>query len=210
MDRPFEVDPLEYPFADHWFPYRDGVIHYIDEGSGPTVRLLPGNPTWSYLYRDVIKPLRGECRLVAPDYPGFGMSPPPTQYAFTPQEHAGAITQLIGHLELTNLVLAVQDWGGPIGMSYAVQNRKNLRGVVVMNTWAWPPSGLQLIFSLVMGGWPIGYLLQTRRNYFAKSMLPDGNFCSDRVTTTLRKAYTDPFPNPKSRIPTWIFPRQIL
>jgi haloalkane dehalogenase len=209
MIRPFDVDPVEYPFADHWFPYRDGYIHYVDEGQGPTVLLLHGNPTWSYLYRDVVKSLRAECRLVAPDYPGFGMSKAPTNYSFTPQEHEDVVVSLIRSLELANIVLVVQDWGGPIGMSYAVGNRRNLRGLVVMNTWAWPASGLQQIFSVVMGGWPIGYLLQTRRNYFAKSMLPNGIFRSDRVTATLRKAYTDPFPTPKSRIPTWIFPRQI-
>ncbi len=60
-----------------------------------------------------------------------------------------------------------------------------------------------------MGGWPIGYLLQTRRNFFAKSMLPNGIYHSECVTEALRKAYTDPFPTPQARIPTWIFPRQI-
>jgi haloalkane dehalogenase len=209
MTRPFEVDPSEYPFSDHWLPYRDGIIHYVDEGQGPTILLLHGNPTWSYLYRDVIKALRGECRLVAPDYPGFGMSKAPSNYAFTPQEHSEAVSALIQRLALTNLVLVVQDWGGPIGVSYAVRNRKNMRGLIVMNTWAWPASGLQNLFSMVMGGWPVGYLLQTRRNYFAKSMLPNGIYHASRVTETLRKAYTDPFPTPKSRVPTWVFPRQI-
>jgi haloalkane dehalogenase len=207
--RPFEVDPSEYPFEDHWLPYRDGYVHYVDEGQGPTVLLLHGNPTWSYVYRDVIKGLRGECRLVAPDYPGFGMSKAPSKYGFTPQEHSDAVADLIGRLDLTNLVLVVQDWGGPIGMNYAVRNRANLRGLVVMNTWAWPASTLQKVFSIVMGGWPIGYWLQTRRNYFAKSMLPGGIYDSNKVTDSFRKAYTDPFPTPESRRPTWIFPRQI-
>jgi haloalkane dehalogenase len=94
-------------------------------------------------------------------------------------------------------------------MGYAVRNRENLRGLVVMNTWAWPASMLQIIFSFAMGGWPLGYYLQTRRNFFAKSMLPDGIFRPEKVTATFRKAYTDPFPTPESRIPTWIFPRQI-
>jgi haloalkane dehalogenase len=203
------VDRSEYPFADHWMPYRDGYLHFVDEGHGPTVLLLHGNPTWSYLYRSVIKELRGECRLIAPDYPGFGMSRAPSEYGFTPQEHSEAVSELIRQLSLTSFVLVVQDWGGPIGMSYAVRHRESLRGTVVMNTWAWPASVLQGIFSVAMGGWPIGYWLQTRRNYFAKAMLPSGICHSERVTGTLRKAYTDPFPTPASRIPTWIFPRQI-
>ncbi|WP_201003015.1 alpha/beta fold hydrolase [Paenibacillus glycanilyticus] len=210
MNRPFKLDPAEYPFTDHWLPYRDGRIHYLDEGQGPTVLLLHGNPTWSYLYRNVIKELRGECRLVAPDYPGFGMSTAPEGYRFTPQEQSEAIQYLIRHLELRDFVLVVQDWGGPIGLNYAVQHRENLRGILVMNTWAWPATILPMkLFSLVMGGWPIGYWLQTRRNFFAKAIVPHGIYQTGKVTDSLRKAYTDPFPTPKSRIPTWVFPGQI-
>ncbi len=209
IPRPFEVDSSEYPFNDHWLPYRDGYIHFVDEGQGPVVLLLHGNPTWSYIYRNVVKDLREECRLVAPDYPGFGMSKAPSAYRFTPQEHSDAITDLISRMKLRDVVLVVQDWGGPIGMNYAVRNRENLGGLVVMNTWAWPASNLQKLFSVVMGGWPVGYWLQTRRNYFAKSMLPDGIYHKEKVTQILRKAYTDPFPTPDSRRPTWIFPRQI-
>jgi haloalkane dehalogenase len=209
MARTFEVEPSEYPFKDHWLAFRDGYIHYIDEGQGSPVLLLHGNPTWSYIYRNVIKDLRGECRLVALDYPGFGMSKSPSNYGFTPQEHSEAVADLVNHLKLEDIVLVVQDWGGPIGMNYAVRNRANLRGLVVMNTWAWPASNLQKIFSVVMGGWPVGYWLQTRRNYFAKSMLPNGICHKEMVTQSFRKAYTDPFPTPESRRPTWIFPGQI-
>ena len=88
FERPFEVSEDEYPFADHWLEFRDGHIHYVDEGEGPTVLLLHGNPTWSYLYRNVIKGIRGECRLIAPDYPDFGMSRAPVLYGFKPQEHS--------------------------------------------------------------------------------------------------------------------------
>jgi haloalkane dehalogenase len=209
IPRPFEVEASEYPFEDHWLPYRDGYVHYIDEGQGPPVLLLHGNPTWSYIYRNVVKELRGECRLVALDYPGFGMSKAPSKYGFTPQEQSDAVAGLVGHLKLKDLVLVVQDWGGPIGMGYAVRDRENLRGLVVMNTWAWPASNLQKIFSLVMGGWPVGYWLQTRRNYFARSMFPDGIYDKKKVTESFRRAYTDPFPTPESRRPTWVFPGQI-
>ena len=209
MERPFEVDPVEYPFADHWLSYADGHVHYVDEGSGPAVLLLHGNPTWSYIYRDVIKELRGECRLLAIDLPGFGMSKAPSGYEFTPREHADVVSDFAARLGLENLVLVVQDWGGPIGMSYAVGHKENIRGLVIMNTWAWPASVSQRLFSLVMGGWPVGYWLQTRRNYFAKAMLPDGIHHKERITPALRKAYTDPFPTPVSRKPTWVFPRQI-
>lgn len=209
MNRPFEVDLSEYPFKDHWLPYQDGHVHYIDEGQGPTVLLLHGNPTWSYLYRNVIKELSSECRLIALDYPGFGMSKAPSGYDFTPPEHSQVVKELVDHLNLKNFILVVQDWGGPIGFNYAVRHRENLRGIVLMNTWAWPAIFPMKLFSLAMGGWPLGYWLQTQRNFFAKTLVPNGIHHSEKITENLRKAYTDPFPTPKSRIPTWTFPRQI-
>ena len=156
-------------------PYRDGYLHYVDEGQGPTVLLLHGNPTWSYLYRNVIRELRGECRLVALDYPGIGMSKAPSRYGFTPQEHAEAVQAFIHGLELTDFVLVVQDWGGPIGLELCRRNRDNLRGLVLMNTWAWPATlPAMKMFSMAMGGWPLGYWLQTRRNFFASKIVPHG------------------------------------
>jgi haloalkane dehalogenase len=186
--RPFEVDPAEYPFDDHWLEYRDGLIHYVDEGTGPTVLLLHGNPTWSYLYRDVIKELRGECRMIAPDLPGFGMSRGPSDYGFTPPEHADAIAQFVGQLGLGEIVFVVQDWGGPIGMSLATADPSKVRGIVLMNTFAWSATLAQWAFSVVMGGQPFGRWLQTQRNYFAKTMLPDGIHNKARVTRALRDA----------------------
>ncbi|WP_426445782.1 alpha/beta fold hydrolase [Paenibacillus sp. S-38] len=210
MKRPFQVDSAEYPFRDHWLPYRDGFIHYVDEGQGPAVLLLHGNPTWSYLYRNIIKELRDQFRLIAPDYPGLGMSKAPTGYGYTPQEHSEAVTELIRRLDLKDFILVVQDWGGPVGLNHAVQHSESLRGLVVMNTWAWPAKRLPMrLFSLAMGGWPLGYWLQTRRNFFARVIVPSGIHHKSKVTDSLRHAYTAPFPTPASRKPTWVFPRQI-
>jgi haloalkane dehalogenase len=79
-----------------------------------------------------------------------------------------------------------------------------------MNTWAWPATLLPMkVFSLAMGGWPLGYWLQTKQNFFAQTIVPHGIYHSEKITENLRKAYTDPFPTPESRIPTWVFPGQI-
>lgn len=208
-DRPFIVDHAEYPFADHWMAYGGGHMHYIDKGSGPTVLLLHGNPTWSFLYRNVISALQGECRLIAPDYLGFGYSVAPFGFDFTPASHAAAVASLIDNLDLRNFVLVVQDWGGPIGMNYAIGHCANLRGLIVMNSWAWEASVPQKLFSLVMGSWPFGYWLQTQRNFFACKIVPQGIHHKEKITNSLRDAYTNPFPTPASRRPTWIFPRHI-
>lgn len=99
--RPFIVDKEEYPFKSNWF-MRDGIsMHYIDEGEGIPVVLCHGNPDWSFLYRNIIKELQSECRLIAYDLPGFGFSDTPRNYGFTPQEHAEWINALvIDHLIL--------------------------------------------------------------------------------------------------------------
>jgi len=208
--RPFEVSQAEYPFQDRWFQYKNAQIHYVDEGeTGPTVLLLHGNPTWSYLYRNVIKGLKDQCRLIAIDYPGFGMSQAPAGYKFTPQEQAEAVQTLINSLQLQNFILVVQDWGGPIGISYAVKKPDNIRAIVLMNTWAWSASVPQYLFSLVIGGSIFGKWLITKKNFFAKTILPNGIFHKEKITDELRNAYLAPFQTANSRLRTWIFPRSI-
>src|SRR2546426_9344227 len=92
--RKFEVDRAEYPFADRWLERGGSALHYVDEGAGPPVLMLHGNPTWSFLYRNVIKQLGGACRSIAPHYPGFGLSDPPPRSGYTPPEAAQWIPPL--------------------------------------------------------------------------------------------------------------------
>src|SRR5262245_36169480 len=105
-ERPFAVDAAEYPFADRWLEEDGTQLHYLDEGSGPPVVLLHGNPTWSFLYRKVVRALAG-FRCIAPDYPGFGFSRAPKDYGFTPPEHARWVRRLIDQLKLERFVLVV-------------------------------------------------------------------------------------------------------
>jgi haloalkane dehalogenase len=204
QQRRFEVSPELYPFEDHWF---DGV-HYVDEGTGVPVVMFHGNPTWSFLYRDVIKGVSGECRAIAPDYPGFGFSEHPANYRYTAREHAAAMERLIDHLKLDRFVMVVHDWGGPIGMSIATKYPDRIAGLVILNTWAWPSHGKMLMFSHLMGD-AFGRFLHRRFNFFAKTIVRATITSADRKTPEVLKAYTDPFPTPQSRIGTWVFPREI-
>jgi haloalkane dehalogenase len=206
--RSFSVSEAAYPFQDHWFE-RDGVaMHYVDEGDGTPVLMLHGNPTWSFLYRDVIKGLTEACRCIAPDYPGFGFSEHPPGYGYTPQEHADWVTCLIDHLRLDPFILVVQDWGGPIGMSVAVDRPQSVTGLVILNTWTWPPDWNLWSFSCLMGG-PVGRYLHLRRNFFARRLVPWGIARKERKPPEVLRAYTDPFPTDKSRMGTYVFPRAI-
>src|SRR3954464_1703044 len=94
--RPNWLPERLYPFEDRWL---DG-LHYVDEGSGPPLLMLHGNPTWSFTWREVIKGGRDRYRCIAPDLPGFGLSRAPSGYEFTPREHAEAIGRLVDELDL--------------------------------------------------------------------------------------------------------------
>jgi len=183
-------------------------MHYVDEGDGIPVLMLHGNPTWSYLYRNVIKRLQDRCRRIAVDYPGFGYSQHPPNYGYTPEEHAEWIRALLDELKLSNLVLVMQDWGGPIGLSLALDNPDQISGLVLCNTWCWKPDIRFLIFSYLVGGSP-GRFLHRRYNTFARYILPTAISQRDKLTPQLRRAYTDPFPTPDSRTGTGVFPRAI-
>lgn len=203
--RRFNVNEQHYPFTDHWFEREGVAMHYVDEGEGFPVLMLHGNPTWSFLYRDVIKELRKECRCIAPDYPGFGLSETPSGYQFTPQEHSEWVAALIDDLQLDQYALVVQDWGGPIGLAAALKNPERLAGILLLNTWAWKPDIAGWLFSHIVGSAPAKYL-HTHYNLFARRILPTGISHSERKSPEILQAYTAPFPTPESRLGTWVFP----
>ncbi|MEV6319819.1 alpha/beta fold hydrolase [Nocardia sp. NPDC051787] len=207
--RPSWVPDQLYPFTDHYLDLTEARVHYIDEGDGPPLLMLHGNPTWSFLYRNIVIGLRDRYRCIAVDYPGFGLSYAAPGYRFTPAEHAGIVGQLVERLDLREITLMVQDWGGPIGFATATRHADRFTAFVIGNTWAWPKSDLGTqAFSRFLGG-PIGGWLIRQRNFFVERIIPAGV----RRTTlddTVMNAYRGPFPTPGSREPVHVFPREIL
>jgi len=114
----------------------DGLrMHYVDEGEGETILCLHGEPSWSYLYRKVIAGLSGSYRLVAPDFVGFGRSDKltsPEDYTFG--LHLETLEGFAAALGLSDVTLVVQDWGGMIGLRFAVLHEKLVRRLVILNT----------------------------------------------------------------------------
>lgn len=198
-----------YPFASRYADVNGARVHYVDEGSGPALLMLHGNPTWSFLYRDLVKALRDRFRCIAPDHPGFGLSQAPAGYGFTPAEHAATLEQLVLELDLRDVTMMVQDWGGPIGMAVATRHPDRFKAFVIGNTWAWPKSdpGTQ-VFSRLLGG-PIGGFLIMRRNVFVEKILP-GNVKRVTLPEAVMEAYRGPFATVQSRKPMHVFPREIL
>jgi haloalkane dehalogenase len=183
-------------------------VHYIDEGSGRSLLLLHGNPDWSFLYRNIVVALRDGFRCVVPDYPGFGLSVHPEGYAYTAEEHAGIVAELVAHLDLDDMVIMGQDWGGPIGMDLASRNPDRVGGLLMGNTWFWPGTDRTMkLFSRLMGSPPLQWLIR-ERNSFVKILMKRSlrTGLSDKEFAH----YTDVVPTPESRKGIAVFPKQIL
>ena len=124
-----------FPF-DPRYVEQDGLrMHYVDEGDGAPILLLHGEPTWSFLYRKMIPPLTEVGRVLAPDYFGFGRSDKPVDrdwYSY--DAHYKSIERFALELDLSATTVVVQDWGGPIGLRFAVSRPDRVARLVIMNT----------------------------------------------------------------------------
>ncbi len=127
----------EYPFEPHYLDVQGQRLHYVDCGSGPAVVMLHGNPTWSFMYRHLIQGLAPTHRAIAPDHLGCGLSDKPQSPACRLADHIAHVETLLNdHLRLKRLSLVVHDWGGAIGMGYAVRHPERIEKIVVLNTAA--------------------------------------------------------------------------
>lgn len=206
MQIEFAPDRKLFPFESRWYEGAGSRVHYVDEGKGRPVVMLHGNPTWSFLYRKVISQLTGEFRCIAVDYPGFGISERPSGYGYTAAEHAQVIGKLVDELGLDGFIVVGQDWGGPIGMTVALERTKRVAGLVFANTWYWPARGSLNTFSLVMSSPPIQWLI-LNRNSFVNFIMPRS--VSTPMPAEVFKTYQDAQPSPEARRGVAEFPRQI-
>ena len=199
-----------FPCQPRFLEVGGARVHYVDEGSGPVILMLHGNPTWSFLYRKVIAGLEGQFRCVALDYPGFGLSSAPPDYGLRSEEHALVGESFVKALDLTDMVLMAHDWGGPIGMAVAGRNPERFKGFALGNPMAWPVDKLPRVrfFSKLMGGL-VGAFLIYNFNGFVTLMMP---MATKRIkySPEVKAAYRGPFPTRASRAPTHVFPEQIL
>src|SRR5215831_7321155 len=123
-----------FPFAAHYTSAPGFRMHYVDEGSGEPIILIHGEPTWAYLYRNFIPPLSRRFRVIAPDNMGFGKSETPPEADYTLDRHARNLGRLIEELDLRDITLVMQDWGGPMGAVVASRYPDRMKRFVAMNT----------------------------------------------------------------------------
>ena len=133
------VGLANFGFSENYHVWQDMNVHYLDEGpkDGPVMLLLHGMPSWSYLYRDIIPSLvESGFRCIAPDHLGFGKSDKPTDiHWYTIARHTEVLTSLVVTLDLQDITLVCQDWGGPIGLAQAATMGQRFSRLVIMNTW---------------------------------------------------------------------------
>ncbi|MCB0948675.1 MAG: haloalkane dehalogenase [Mycobacterium sp.] len=204
----FTPDRELYPFTSRWFDSSQGRVHYIDEGSGTPILLCHGNPTWSFLYRDIIAGLRDRFRCIAPDYPGFGLSDRPTGYSYTVEEHAGVIGELVDSLGLEGYLSMGQDWGGPVSLAVATARSARVSGIVLGNNWFWPTDTPRMkVFSKVMSSPPLQKAI-LNRNFFVERLIPMAT--TRTLTPTEMAHYRAVQPSPEARTGVAELPKQIL
>lgn len=205
------LDRTEYPFAPRSFETADGRMHYVDEGEGAPILLVHGTPTWSFLYRSLIRDLFRDHRVIAPDHLGFGLSGKPREAPYRPADHARRLEALVEHLALTDVTLAVHDFGGPIGLSWALRHPDRVRSLILFNTWMWrlADDRVKVWTARLLGG-PVGRVLYERLNLSPRLLLKAGFADASRLTPEIHRHYTAPFPTSGSRRAPWVLARELL
>jgi haloalkane dehalogenase len=206
--RAFQPDPELFPFRSRWFDARAGRVHYIDEGEGPVLLFLHGTPTWSFLYRGIVVRLRRRFRCIAADHLGFGLSDHPSDFGYTPRDHAEIVRQLLQHLDLRDVTIMGHEWGGPIALRVALDERPRVRALVLGNTWYWPADAWHMrMFAQMMSTGPMQKLI-LERSWLVERLLVAG--CRHGMPPSVLRHYSNVFPTVESRFGLAELPRQIL
>jgi cis-3-alkyl-4-acyloxetan-2-one decarboxylase len=205
-----------WPYAPRWFDTPDGRMHYVDEGprDGRPVVLVHGNPTWGFLYRNFIGPLTAAShRAIVPDHLGFGRSDKPDDpELYRIPRHVHRLDALLESLDLDDAVVVPDDWGGPIGLAWAVAHPDRVSGLFILNTYAHGPRGkITLPLPLRLFRAPgVGEVMVRGRHRFVRVFVfRVGVVHRERLTADVRRAYLEPHPSWSSRTGVLVFPREI-
>jgi pimeloyl-ACP methyl ester carboxylesterase len=211
MNAPDWVDRKEYPFASHFVSVDGGRMHYVDEGNGPVVLLVHGTPTWSFLYRRMIKELSRTHRVIAPDNIGFGLSDHPKGWSYRPEDHARNLRTLIDTLGLEAYTLVVHDFGGPIGLGCALERPEQVESLVLFNTFLWSTEGSRTaVLASRFFSSSIGRFLYTRLNFSPRVLIPMSFADRRTLRPEVHRHYLAPFPTPESRFGSWRLAEELV
>jgi cis-3-alkyl-4-acyloxetan-2-one decarboxylase len=202
-----------YPFAPHYLNLNGHLLHYLDEGKGPPVLMVHGNPTWSFYFRHLVHSLSRQFRTLVPDHIGCGFSdkPNPEDYDYTLASRVADLDALVAHtMPDGRLNLIVHDWGGMIGLAWALDNPERVDKLVITNTAGFfLPEKKRFPWIL----WAVKYLnwfsvpAILGLNLFSKGALYLG--ASTRLSSRVKKGLTAPYNSRQNRIATLKFVQDI-
>ena len=195
-----------YPFAPHFFKIKDYNYHYVDEGKGEPIVMVHGNPTWSFYYRNLIKEFSKTHRVIAPDHLGCGLSDKPQEFQYRLETHIDNLESLLLSLNLDNITLVVHDWGGAIGMGFAVRHPQKISRLIILNSGAFSMDWIPLRIALCRIPWLDDKLVRSA-NLFVRAAM--------HMTTVkalppkVKKSYMLPFQTYEDRIAVLRFVQDI-
>ncbi|MCX4247510.1 alpha/beta fold hydrolase [Paraliomyxa miuraensis] len=202
--RPAWLSPTLYPFAPRTHVTDEGRMSYLDEGEGRPILFVHGTPSWSFEWRHAIASLRSSHRCIAPDHLGFGLSDKPRNAAYAPADHARRLRALVQALDLRDLTLVVHDFGGPIGLSLALEEPERIASVVVLNSWMWAHAdrpAIRRMSSLVAS--PLGRFLYLWLNASPRWIVPMAFGDRSRLDRQTHQHYLRPFGRRHERLGPW-------
>ncbi len=187
---------------------------YIDTGSvsrDKTIVFVHGNPASSAEFLPAIKQLHSDHRCIAVDHIGFGDSDKPIGWDYLPASHAENFATLMDQLAIDKTTLVVGDWGGPIGLSWAIRNPQRIERLVITNTWLWPVNRSLYYqgFSKMMGG-PIGRYLIRNHNFFATRIVKKAWGTRTELTPEIQRSFSEVHAQKSQRKGMWVFPAEII
>lgn len=205
------LDKSLYPFETKDFDIEHRRLSYVDVGHGEPIVFVHGTPTWSFMYRKAIEGLSGANRCVAMDNLGFGLSDKPATFVYRPEKQAEYLEALIESLGLKNITLFVHDFGGPIGLSYAIRHPANVKHIILTNTWMWSLRGnLQAEKANRLINRGLGRFLYLKMNFGPKYLMP--MMIKDRTNWSkkVKAQYVSPFQDPESRYGAFGYAKALL
>lgn len=194
-----------FPYKPHFQEINGFQMHYIDEGKGEPIVMFHGMPTWGYLYRNFIKELSNTNRTIAPDQMGFGKSDVPQDMPYRLKQHLDNTEKLLLGLDLRDITLIVQDWGGPIGLGFGVRHPDRIKRLVIMNT----------SIGVMKEGTKPWYQPLVERGIYesvisnVEQLVKSGIYNKRNITKSTLKAYAAPFPNNELLIGAFAWPKDI-
>jgi len=200
-----------FPFESKFVEVEGSKMHYVEEGAGDPVLFLHGDPTSSYLWRNVIPHVSPMARCIAPDLIGMGKSDKPDlEYRFV--DHSRYVDGFIEALGLRNITFVIHDWGSALGFHYARRHEENVKGLAFMEaivrptTWAeFPEQFRQMFQALRTPGVSEKMILE--QNFMVEGLLPGAVL--RKLTDEEMDRYREPYPDPASRKPIWRWPNEV-